>query len=81
MREVIETIPGCHLIKVQRNSQWARAYFSAPDNKTQREVLELAYKLRKKLGGSNDNDNPDGLSGEIREVVFRIKRILPSAGT
>lgn len=81
IRQTIEEIPGAKLIKVQRNAQWARAYYMIADNRTQMDALELAYKVRKKIGGSNGMGEGEGLSGEIREVVFRIKKILPSAGT
>ena len=46
---VINKIKGAKLIRIQRNQNWARAFFSTADNKTQKEGLELAYKVKGKL--------------------------------
>ncbi len=79
IKKLIEEIPGCKFIRTQRNPQNCHAYFYKPDNGTQTKALELAYKIKKKMGGGFGDDD-DGQSEEIREVIFRIKKILPEAG-
>ena len=80
IRAIIESVPGCVFIRTKRNSQNAHAYFYKPDNGTQTKALELAYKVHKKVGGDGSGFGDDGVSEEVREVVFRIRKILPQAG-
>ncbi len=48
IKQVIESDSGLKLIKVIRNAAWARAYFSTPDNRSRKDALDLAYKLKAK---------------------------------
>ena len=64
IRQVVESAPGCKLIKIQRNQAHARAYFSVPDNKPRKDAIDMAYKLKSKY--------PKG-SSEDHEVVIHVK--------
>ncbi len=72
---VIEKVPGCKLVKIQRNSQWARAYFSVPDNRVQLDTLKEAYKVRDKYPRSTKEAQTPA---EIEEAILYIRRILPA---
>lgn len=48
IQEIIDNAPGCKLITVKRNAQWARAYFSIPDNRSRKDAIDMAYKLKNK---------------------------------
>lgn len=52
IRDVVESAPGCKLIKIQRSSTSARAYFTAPDNKPRKDAIDMAYKLKNKYPAS-----------------------------
>ncbi len=83
-KQIIDTIlegaPGSKVINIQRNQAWARAHFSVPDNITQFKSLELGYKVKSKIKSANEEDPGEQTSQEIREVIFRIRKILPAAG-
>lgn len=74
---IIDGIPGAKVVNIHRNTQWARAHFSIPDNGIQFKSLELAYKIGGKM---KTIEEPNDGSEEIREVIFRIRKILPHAG-
>lgn len=74
---ILDGVPGAKVINIHRNQQWARAHFSAPDNQTQLKSLELAYKVSGKLKSETEAPNE---SEEIREVIFRVRKLLPQAG-
>ena len=64
IEEVIAKAPGCKLIKVQRNAQWARAYFTVPDHRSRKDAIDMAYKLKNKY--------PKGQRGD--DVTVHIKK-------
>ena len=77
IRAVFEGIQGVRLVRIQGNSQWKRAYFMTPDNDARLRAIEMAYKLYNRLGTKSlesDNNNP---TDEIREVLVRVRQILP----
>ena len=82
-KEIKDTIekgsPGARVINLQRNQQWVRAHFSTSDNITQTKNLELAYKIKGRLKVEGDSES-ERVSEEIREVIFRIRKILPAGG-
>ena len=45
MREIIESVPGCKLIYVKKDSYGSYAYFSQPDNRSRQSAIDMAYKL------------------------------------
>jgi len=63
--EIIAKALGCRLIKVQRNSQWARAYFSVPDNRSRKDAIDMAYRLKGKY--------PKGQQDEAKKVIIQVK--------
>ena len=74
---IVDGVPGARVLNIHRNSQWARAHFSAPDGGIRVKSLELAYKIAGKLKSEDDGPKENE---EIREVVFRIRKLLPQAG-
>jgi len=48
IKAIINQVPGCKLLKVQRNASWARAYFAVPDNRSRKDAIDMAYKLKGK---------------------------------
>lgn len=76
---ILKGAPGSLVINIQRNAQWARAHFSVPDNGIQFKSLELGYKVKGRM--KVEPEDPEAKqSEEIREVIFRIRKILPQAG-
>jgi hypothetical protein len=43
---IVESVPGCRLIYVRRDFMGAWAFYSAPDNKSRKDAMDLAYKLK-----------------------------------
>jgi len=48
IKKLIESIPGCKLMKVRIAQQWKRAYFWTPDNHSRKDAIDMAYKLKGK---------------------------------
>ena len=46
IREIVQSVPGCRLIYVKRDSIGAWAYFQSPDSKSRKDAVDMAYKLR-----------------------------------
>lgn len=47
IKTIVESVPGCRLIYVKRDDYiGAVAFFQAPDNKSRREAVDMAYKLK-----------------------------------
>lgn len=46
IKAIVESVPGCKLIYI-KDTSWARtAYYQAPDNRSQKDALDMAYKIR-----------------------------------
>ena len=46
IKEIVESVPGCKLIYVKRDDYTgSMAFFQAPDNRSRRDALDMAYKL------------------------------------
>jgi len=43
---IVESVPGCRLIYVRRDFMGAWAFYEAPDNKSRKDAMDLAYKLK-----------------------------------
>lgn len=71
IKEIVESAAGCKLIKITRSSNNARAYFSVPDNRSRKDAIDMAYKLKGKY-------SPDKIKheGEVRVVGFEM--IVPN---
>lgn len=47
IKAIVEQVPGCKLIYIKEDKYMGQvAFFQAPDNKTQKDALDMAYKLR-----------------------------------
>jgi len=46
IRTIVESVPGCRLIYVKRDFMGAWAYFQAPDCKSRRDAIDMAYKRK-----------------------------------
>lgn len=47
IKAIVESVPGCRLIYIKEDDYMGQvAFFQAPDNKVQRDALDMAYKLR-----------------------------------
>lgn len=46
IKEVIESVPGCKLRKIKHSEQANHAYFWNPDNRTQKDILDMLHKLK-----------------------------------
>lgn len=47
IKAIVERVPGCKLIYIKEDKYMGQvAFFQAPDNKTQKDALDMAYKLR-----------------------------------
>lgn len=81
IKAIIEAVPEWHLIRVERNSQNAKAYFFKPNGTIQIKVLALAYRLHGLLGSGNNmaNNEEDQVSQEMIEEAARIRKILPAS--
>jgi len=46
IKAIVESVPGCKLIYVKRDDYTgSMAFFQAPDNRSRRDALDMAYKL------------------------------------
>lgn len=80
IKALIDSVEGLTFIKIQGNAQWKRCYFSVPDNDTQGRMLELAYKIKGKMGRTDSGGGTgDIVSQEIQAVIIRIRNILPES--
>lgn len=77
IEKIINSIENFRLVSVQRNKISIKATVAIPDNATRLKALELAYKLKGKLNFKQDAKNTS--NEELREVIFRIRKILPMA--
>lgn len=69
----IMLIFGIIVMKIQKNDQWKRAYYSIPDPMAKKFALEMAYKLKKRYEeGVKIINKYDGLSKE--EIVEQVAR-------
>ncbi len=64
IKQILDQVAGCKLLRVQRNPQWVRAYFAIPDNRSRKDAIDMAYKLKSKY--------PKG-SQEEHEVTIHVK--------
>jgi len=64
IKQILDQVAGCKLLRVQRNPQWARAFFAVPDNRSRKDAIDMAYKLKGKY--------PKG-SQEEHEVIIHVK--------
>lgn len=46
IKEIVEAISGCKLIRIRQNNTAKRAYYWCPDNNSRKDAIDLAYKLR-----------------------------------
>jgi hypothetical protein len=47
IKGIVESVPGCKLIYIKRDPYIGSvAFFQAPDNKSRREAVDMAYKLK-----------------------------------
>lgn len=48
IREIIESVSGCRLVKIKIDTNWKRAYFWTPDNMSRMKAIAEAYKIKNK---------------------------------
>ena len=63
IREIIESFPNCKLIKIRKQLNWKRAYFSSPDNQAIGKSLDRIYKLKSKYPAEKHE-----IEGEIKTI-------------
>lgn len=71
---IIAKAPGAQLLKINRTSTNARAYFTTPDNISIGKSLDRIYKLKLKYP-KDKSDN--SVNEKIEEALDRISSILP----
>jgi len=75
IKKVVEKIKGAKLIKIQRNSQNAHAYFTAPDYHSRKDGVDMAYKL----GGKYSAEKIDVNSQKLEDALDRMAEIIPKS--
>lgn len=48
IKEVIESVAGCKLVKIRKALQWKRAYYLIQDNQSRLKAIAEAYKIKNK---------------------------------
>lgn len=46
IKTIVESVPGCRLIYIKRDFMGAWAYFQAPDTKSRKDAIDMAYKRK-----------------------------------
>ena len=46
IKAIINSLPGCRLVKINKLQQHKKAYYHAPDNRIRKDAIDMAYKLR-----------------------------------
>lgn len=46
IKMIVESVAGCRLIYIRRDFMGAWAFYSAPDNKSRKDALDMIYKLK-----------------------------------
>lgn len=46
IRETVESVPGCKVMKIRVQGNWKRAYFWTPDNMSRLGAIKEAYKIK-----------------------------------
>lgn len=75
----INNIAGSKFIRISASAHEKRAYFTTINADAQLRALEMAYKITGRINKSNDGAIADP-SEEIREVIFRVRKMLPQGG-
>lgn len=57
IKKIVESFPNCKLIKIRKQLNWKRAYFSSPDNTAIGKSLDRIYKMKKRYP-KEDQDKP-----------------------
>lgn len=78
--DVFEGVPGAKLITIKTNAQWKRAYFTIPHNEIQMEALKEAYRIKGKTRSDGAGIGLDP-GEEVREVIFRVRKLFPESTT
>lgn len=73
IKETIESY-GLPCLKIKKNLQWKRAYYSIPNTDAKRHALDMAYKLKKKYGDLTITHKfseltDEELEGEIAGII------------
>lgn len=77
IKEIVESVPGCKLIYVKKDDYAGSiAFFQAPDNRSRKDALDMAYKL----GGKYAPDKVEIIKRKYQgmsnaELAARIKDI------
>lgn len=74
--KTVKKLKGAKLISITRGPQWARAYFSFPDNFVQRDAVDMGYKLR---GVYKSDRNQEKANENLEKALERIDKLLPDA--
>lgn len=80
IKSVIRDIDGSKFIRISKSPAGKRAYFTAPNADAQLRALELAYKIKGRTQKDQIEDPNANTSQEIREVIFRVRKMLPQGG-
>ena len=48
IKEIIESVQGCKVMKIRKQHSWKRAYFWTPDNNSRLKAISEAYKVKNK---------------------------------
>ena len=83
IKAIVESVAGCHLIYIKRDRFGAYAYFQAPDTRSQKEAIDMAYKRKGDYAAEKveltkrkyqDLSNADLLALEIKLKKFLTKK-------
>ena len=79
IKQMIESIHGCKLKKIEHGETQKRAYYFIPDNKARMAALDMAYKLRGKYTAEKKNPG-DPLSelsdDELDDLISKHEKEL-----
>ncbi len=76
MKEIIESVPGCKLMKISHGEQWNRAYYWVPDSKSRKDAIDMAYKLK---GSYKAEKVEHSVNEELEKALDRMAKIIPKA--
>lgn len=76
---------GLSLIRIRKQKQWKRAYFSIMDGQAASRALDMAYKLKGKYGDITIQHkfgelSDEELEGEIAEIISEALRLAERKG-
>jgi copper chaperone CopZ len=75
IKKVIKKIKGSKFVSIQPNKKNKKVYFTAPDFRSQKDGVDMAYKL----GGKYSAEKLDINSKKLEEALDRMAEIVPKS--